>query len=68
MGWSCGTAECIDLKNTFSLNISNSKIFHLTRAKLKSNKIVLHVDYSENNKGKKQNEIQSAYFGQSAFS
>ena len=68
MGWSCGTAEYIDLKKAFSLNVRNSKIFYLIRANLNSNEIFLHVHYSENYKSKKQSEIPSAYFGQSAFS
>lgn len=68
MGWSCGTAEYIDLKNAFSLNVRSSKIFYLIRANLNSNEIFLHVHYSENYKSKKQSEIQSVYFGQSAFS
>ena len=35
---------------------------------LDSNKILIHLDYSENYKSKQQNAIQSAYFGNTSFS
>lgn len=35
---------------------------------LKQGEVILHVDYSESYKNRQQDEIQSAYFGQSSFS
>ena len=35
---------------------------------LKQGDAIFHVDYSESYKNKQQDEIQSAYFGQSIFS
>ena len=54
-------------EHIFAKRQQQSKISHL-KTHLKSNEILLHVDYSENYKSKDQNEIQSAYFGQSTFS
>ena len=34
----------------------------------KTNKLIIHVDYSENYKDKEQDEIQSAYFGHNLIS
>ena len=38
------------------------------RDNLKPGEVLIHCDYSENYKNTQQNEIQSAYFGQSSFS
>ena len=38
------------------------------KAELKKGEALVHVDYSESYKNKQQDEIQSAYFGQSSFS
>ena len=35
---------------------------------LQENEVILHVDYSENYNNTQQDEIQSAYFGNSTFS
>ena len=42
--------------------------YNLQKAELKEGEALVHVDYSESYKNKQQNEIQSAYFGQSSFS
>ena len=54
-------------EHIFAKRQQQSKISHL-KTSIKANEILLHVDYSENYKSKDQNEIQSAYFGQSTFS
>ena len=54
-------------EHIFAKRQQQSKISHL-KTNLKSTEILLHVDYSQSHKSKEQNEIQSAYFGQSPFS
>ena len=44
------------------------KSYNDIKENLKVNELLLLVEFSENNKNKQQNEIQSAYFGQTCFS
>ena len=68
--------EAIELFNE-QVKILNSHICvkriqntHYNRLKenLKTNEFILHVDYRENYKDKKQDEIQSVYLGHNSFS
>ena len=68
--------EAIELFNE-QVKILNSHICvkriqntHYNRLKenLKTNEFILHVDYSEDYKDKKQDEIQSVYLGHNSFS
>ena len=42
--------------------------YNWLKENLKTNEFILHVDYSENYKDKKQDEIQSVYLGHNSFS
>ena len=42
--------------------------YNRLKQNIKTNEFIIHVDYSENYKGKKQDEIQSTYFGHNSFS
>ena len=42
--------------------------YNKQKTELKEGEAIVHVDYSESYKNRQQNEIQSVYFGQSAFS
>ena len=68
--------EVIELFNE-QVKILNSHIcvkriqnthYNWLKENLKTNEFILHVDYSENYKDKKQDEIQSVYLGHNSFS
>ena len=48
-------------EHIFAISRQQSKISHF-KTNLKSNEILLQVDYSQNYKSKEQNKIQSSYF------
>ena len=54
--WKATWSFCLEmmqrLKNTFSLNVSSKVKFLTSKTNLKSNEILLHVNYSENYKSK----------------
>ena len=73
------TLKCDEAIKTWTSSVVNLKqhihtkriqVFCLNSIKedLKNTDVLLHVDFSESYKNANQDEIQSAYFGQSSFS
>ena len=56
------------LKRHIHLKRIQNAAFNSLRANLKSNEVLIQVDYSKNYGNKDQRQIQSAYFGQQSFS
>ena len=52
--------------HVYNISRQYSELKHL-KANLKEDEIMLSVDFSKNNDNKQHHEIQSAYFGQEAF-
>ena len=67
MSLKIGTKQLPPSRSISTLNDTNiHRISH--NGRYQSGEVLIHCDYSENYKNTQQNEIQSAYFGQSSFS
>ena len=58
----------IELKEHIHRKRMQVATYNSCKADLKQNQTILHVDYRKSHKNKQQDEIQSAYLGQSTFS